>query len=179
MCIFWGFKPVGMHAGTCVYVCMHLSLDGPASVRWHVYVSIYKNTSGRVRVHVSVGTESSPSLEFLLTSLSPSHGLPSSPDDRPSLFRSPCWPLWRSLSFLGASLGNPKRKWGAHPTWQQHPFSCSGCGQPNPPPKGCEPRSTYLKLHKSAKEQFKSFINMLWNGGLVWMLKIKPSYCPS
>lgn len=29
------------------------------------------------------------------------------------------------------------------------------------PSKGCELRSTYLKLHKSAKEQFKSFIKVL------------------
>lgn len=32
MCILWVFKPVGMRAGTCVYVCVYASDFGWASL---------------------------------------------------------------------------------------------------------------------------------------------------
>lgn len=127
----WVFEPVCMYACACVFMCLYAFVDGCARLFELACIHKYiKNKSGHVRMYVFVGTGLSPSSELLLTSLSPPHGLPSSPDDRLSLFRSPCWPPWQSLSFLLASLGNPKSKWGACSTWQQHSSSCSGYGQP-------------------------------------------------
>lgn len=38
----WVCEPI--RVCMCVYVCVYLCMDVPASVCWHVYISIYKNT---------------------------------------------------------------------------------------------------------------------------------------
>lgn len=90
----------------CVWVCQFYAL---ACICKHIKEYIWAH-----EVHTAVGTGPSPSLDFLLTSLSLPRELPSLPGGRPFLFRFPCWPPWQSLSFLEASLGNPKRKWGPY-----------------------------------------------------------------